>query len=151
TELDSVQALDYLTQPGRLAILPSLMDNSPLTVRECLRAGVPFLASRVGGIPELVRAADHPAVLFSLRAADLAGRMGAALAKPARPAFDERTNREAWLDWHRGLVGHHSPAGMTSARTGSAAHPRVSVCVAHYNRPEHLRQALGSLRAQDYP
>ena len=40
---------------------------------------------------------------------------------------------------------------MTGARPGSAAQPRVSVCIAHFNRPEHLRQALESLRAQDYP
>ena len=154
TELDNVRAVDYLSQPGRLAILPSLMDNSPLEVHECLLAGIPFLASRVGGVPELVRAEDHPAVLFPPRAAALAGRMEAALSepvRPARPAFDEGAGREAWLEWHRGAVRRGSPAGVTGARPGGAARPRVSVCIAHFNRPEHLRQALESLRAQDYP
>ncbi len=96
-----MRAVDYLSQPGRLAIMPSLMDNSPLAVHECLLAGIPFLASRVGGIPELVRAEDHPAVLFPPRAAALAARMEAALSepvRPARPAFDEEAGREAWLE-----------------------------------------------------
>jgi glycosyltransferase involved in cell wall biosynthesis len=154
TALDNVQAVDYLRQPGRLAILPSLLDNVPLTVHECLLAGIPFLASRVGGIPELVRAEDHAAVLFPPRAPALAGRMEAALNEPVRralPSFDEGAKRAAWLDWHRGLIGHDGPAGVTGARPDGAAQPRVSVCIAHYNRPEYLRRALQSLRSQDYP
>jgi glycosyltransferase involved in cell wall biosynthesis len=150
--LDNVQTVDYLSQPGRLAIVPSMMDNSPLAVHECLLAGIPFLASRVGGIPELVRAEDHPSVLFPPRAAALAGRMEAALrdpVRPARPAFDEGASRDAWLAWHRGVLGHTDPASVIGPC--GAAQPRVSVCIAHFNRPEHLRHALESLQAQDYP
>ncbi len=154
TTVDSVQAFDYLSQPGRMAILPSLMDNSPPAVHECLLAGIPFLASRVGGIPELVRAEDHPAVLFPPRAAALAGRMEAALSepvRPARPAIDEGAGRQAWLEWHHDVVRRKGPAGVPAARPDGAAQPRVSVCIAHFNRPEHLRHALESLKAQDYP
>ena len=154
TELDNVRAVDYLRQPGRLAILSPVMDNSPLEVHACLLAGVPFLASRVGGIAELVRAEDHPAVLFSPRAAALAERMETVICgpvRPARPAFDEGARRHAWLDLHRGLIGNEVLAGVTLARPEGEAQPRVSVCIAHHNRPEHLRHALGSLRVQDYP
>ena len=127
------------------------MDNSPLEVHECLLAGIPFLASRVGGIPELVRAEDHPAVLFPPRAAALTRgwRRRGEPVRPARPAFDEGAGREAWLELHRDAVRRGSPAGVTGQRPGGAA--RVSVCIAHFNRPEHLRQALESLRRRTIP
>ena len=32
----------------RLAVMPSIMENSPLSILECLIAGVPFIATRVG-------------------------------------------------------------------------------------------------------
>ena len=40
--------------PARSAVIPSLHDNSPNTVYECLEHGIPFIASNVGGVPELI-------------------------------------------------------------------------------------------------
>jgi glycosyltransferase involved in cell wall biosynthesis len=154
TGLDNAQALDYLGQPGRLAVLPSLMDNSPLAVHECLLAGIPFLASEVGGIPELVRPEDRAAALFPPRAAALAQRLAAALDRPAaraRPAFDEAAGRRAWLDWHREAARPRGASERAGTPADAADRPRVSVCIPHFNRPDHLSQALESLRAQDYP
>ena len=37
-------------------MIPSLLDNSPNVVYECLEDGIPFLASDTGGIGELVAA-----------------------------------------------------------------------------------------------
>jgi glycosyltransferase involved in cell wall biosynthesis len=37
-----------------IAIIPSRSENYPFVVRECLHAGVPVIASRVGGIPEII-------------------------------------------------------------------------------------------------
>jgi len=38
-----------------LTILPSRCDNCPLVIIESLAVGTPVIASRVGGIPEVVR------------------------------------------------------------------------------------------------
>lgn len=38
-----------------VALIPSRRENYPLTLQEALSAGMPVLASRVGGIPEIVR------------------------------------------------------------------------------------------------
>ena len=51
-------AREYLRQPGRLAVIPSLLDNSPNVVYECIEDRVPFLASAAGGTGELVHADD---------------------------------------------------------------------------------------------
>src|SRR5262249_31650262 len=63
-DLDQPGAMRYLKQPGRLAVIPSLLENSPYTVLECLGSGIPFLASRVGGIPELVAQEHAEAATF---------------------------------------------------------------------------------------
>ena len=64
TEMGRDEAVNYLRQPNRLAVIPSLNENSPYTVVECIERGVRFIASRVGGIPELIHADDAPKILF---------------------------------------------------------------------------------------
>ncbi len=51
TSFSRTQALEYLRGPGRLAVIPSQMENSPCVVQECLQEGIPFLSSDRGGIP----------------------------------------------------------------------------------------------------
>lgn len=105
-DLDRRRALDYLRGGRRLAIVPSVTENSPFTILECLLEGIPFLASRVGGIPELIAAPDRARTLFEAGAEALAERMEDALASgvaPARPALSPTRNREVWLGWHRRL------------------------------------------------
>ena len=44
---------DWLTKAGIL-ILPSTEDNCPMVILEAMAAGVPVVASRIGGIPDLI-------------------------------------------------------------------------------------------------
>lgn len=145
---DQQGAMDYLQGEGRLAVIPSLVDNLPNTVLECLGAQVPFLASEAGGIPEMIAEADLAATCFPLHAGCFAARLRRALAegvRPARHAVEQAENERAWAAWHGlpAVVAPESPAG------GPA--PLVSVCLSHWNRPAYLRQALASLAAQDHP
>ncbi len=59
TELDQPEAISLLRQPGTLAVMPSLVDNSPNVIYECLEHGIPFLAGDAGGGPELVADDDR--------------------------------------------------------------------------------------------
>jgi glycosyltransferase involved in cell wall biosynthesis/GT2 family glycosyltransferase len=148
SDRDQSGALEYLQGPGRLALIPSIVDNLPNTVLECLGAGVPFLASTTGGIPEMIAPADREEILFPLRAAPLADRLRRAVregVRPARFAVEPDANRSAWLAWHR---RHPAPA---PAEPSAAELPLVSICISHFNRPDYLRQALASIEAQDYP
>ncbi len=93
TALTRTEALALLRRPGTLAVIPSLDDNSPNTVYECLEAGVPMIASAVGGIPELVAEEDRERVLFEPSPAGIRAALERALDADtpfaaARPAFD---------------------------------------------------------------
>ena len=48
------EAIKYLVDNARLVVLPSKLDNFPNTVIECMFAKIPFITSRVGGIPEIL-------------------------------------------------------------------------------------------------
>jgi glycosyltransferase involved in cell wall biosynthesis len=102
TNLTREEALNDLLRPGTLAVMPSLLDNSPNTVSECIEHRVPFVATAVGGIPELVADEDHARVLCAPTSAALASALTRALEEPAglgpaRPARDARGAIDAWL------------------------------------------------------
>lgn len=65
TTLQRNEALQYITSKNRLVVMPSLNDNSPYAVAECLALGVNFIASKVGGIPELIHTDDIDRATFS--------------------------------------------------------------------------------------
>lgn len=123
--LDPAGALAYLRGAGRLAVMPSpVAENSPYTVLECLASGIPFVTTDVGGIPELVAAADRASVCVAPTAAALAQRLGEARGgalRAARPAVGADAAREAWLAWHQ------TPAVPPLAR--APERPLVSLCV----------------------
>jgi glycosyltransferase involved in cell wall biosynthesis len=68
-------------------VLPTLFDNSPCVVLEALATGLPVLASRVGGLPELVD--DTTGILVEPGNAEALVRGLAALLE-GLPRFDKR-------------------------------------------------------------
>jgi glycosyltransferase involved in cell wall biosynthesis len=65
-------------------VLPSLWEGQPLVLQEALRAGVPIVASRVGGIPDLT--GDAAVLVPPGEAAPLAAAVRSVLDDPARAA-----------------------------------------------------------------
>jgi glycosyltransferase involved in cell wall biosynthesis len=152
--LDRDGAMDYLRAPGRIAVLPSRLDNLPYTVAECLGAGIPFIASDTGGIPEMIRARDRARILFPLHAGALADRLGQLLREgltPATPRVPADRTLAGWLAWHERLRPARGRTPRADRRRGLRRAPLVSVCITHRNRPELLAAALDSIRRQDYP
>lgn len=149
TQKDHREAVEYICGPGRLAVMPSIADNSPYTVYECLAAGVPFLARNVGGISEFLPGAEADVFLFGDNPAELAERIAKALGKPPRRgtlAIDFAANARAWR------LGLPKLARLIqNERSGVVGpQPAISIILTHYNRPELLRQSLNSLLDQDY-
>jgi O-antigen biosynthesis protein len=144
-DLGQEEALDYLRRPGTLAVMPSLAENSPCVVVECLIAGVPFLATDGGGTAELIAASDRDLCLVAPEAKALAAKLaetlerGQARAGLAEPQSDTRSR---WL----ALVERvETPA----PRPAGAA--RVSVCLSVPAGAEIASLTWDSIRRQTHP
>ncbi len=147
TNVDRGDALAYLAEPGRLAVMPSLADNLPCTVQECIAAKIPFLTNDVGGTRELIDASTHATVTVPPRVDAFANRLLEVLASgqpPAAPARATAAARKLWTGWHASLVTK-SPPSPPRSRVAS-----VSVCIAHYERPRELAIMLDSLVTQTH-
>ena len=145
TSLEREQALAELRRPGTLAVMPSLLDNSPNTVAECVEYAIPFVASATGGIPELVADDDRERVLFAPTVEDLAAALAGALAgasfPAARPARSPQQALEDWLE----LVAAISPAASRGVRP--AAH--VAVVAGGDASEEHARRLAARTQTVD--
>lgn len=141
------EALAYISQSGRLVVIPSMVENSPYTVLECLDSQIPFLASHLPGIAELIQDADHSSVLFQPKPKFMAAALNDILANGAvlaKARIDKYQNADTWNYFHQ-IV--HAPVVESETETL----PLVTVIMTHNNRVHLLRQALDSLMAQDYP
>lgn len=149
TQKDHYEAVEYLCGPGRLAVMPSIADNSPYTVYECLAAGVPFLARDTGGIGEFLPEEERAIFLFGDNPGELADKIDSALGRsPGRAtmAVDQKENARAW---RQGLPRLADLVRQGKPRTAGSA-PFISVVLTHYNRPRLLMQALESLYSQSW-
>ncbi|GAA5891062.1 hypothetical protein JCM5296_007365 [Sporobolomyces johnsonii] len=152
TTYDRDDALAYLQGPGRLAVLPSLADNSPSTVLECIAHGIRFIASNVGGVPELVHPEDQPKVLFKPLVASFSDKLQSTMKQlestpwsPIRPSPETQTAAQDWIGLHRWLAS--SPPTILDLTRPS---PLISICITHYERAYLLPQLLNSLLGQTY-
>lgn len=102
TDLGPGEARRYLCAGHRLAVMPSLQENSPCVVAECLESGIPFLASSVGGGRELAREEDREHMFCAPKATILAERLRRALGDgnmpTGRPAHTRETLFAQWQE-----------------------------------------------------
>ena len=156
TGYGSGEAVAYLSEPGRLAVIPSLLENSSMAVMECLQAGIPFVAAATGGTPELVAPQDRGRALVAAehialgeRIAELAGER----LRAVRPRWDFERSLEVWSRWHGQSAPFEASAERFAQRAcvARAEAPLVTVCIVHHERPALVRMAVESVYAQDYP
>ena len=156
TRYGSGEAVAYLSEPGRLAVIPSLLENSSMAVMECLQAGIPFVAAATGGTPELVAPQDRGRALVAAehialgeRIAELAGER----LRAVRPRWDFERSLEVWSRWHGQSAPFEASAERFAQRAcvARAEAPLVTVCIVHHERPALVRMAVESVYAQDYP
>jgi glycosyltransferase involved in cell wall biosynthesis len=118
TALDQPEAIALLRRPGTLAVMPSLVDNSPNVVYECLEHGIPFLAGSAGGGPELVAPEDRANTFVEPTAAAirdaLARLLSASALTSARPSFDSDEIFSAW----RTIVETCAPSARAALAAG---------------------------------
>jgi len=143
TNLGQPEALEYLSSGDKLAVMASSVDNSPCTVYEALAWGIPFLAARTGGVPELVHEADHDHVLFDCTTEALCKSLLGALDAGgwiAAPSQSQEDARLVWSSFHA-----DSRRYLTPRRTDPLA--RRVVAIVDGRSPTDLQVTLESLAA----
>jgi glycosyltransferase involved in cell wall biosynthesis len=142
TEYDTFQAITFIKESGGIAALPSLLDNYPFTVLECIGNGMIFITSTAGGIPEMV----DERILFDAVPQSLAGTLeslSTIISTPLQHKYTKEKAMEKWLELHQtGLESIQQHIG--------GENPKISVCVPYYNLGKYLPPLLQSLEHQGY-
>ena len=85
---------------GRMLVIPSRAESLPYVVLEAAAAGMPIIATRVGGIPEIFGPQS--------RSSDSAGRYRRAWSARSRPRSTIRRSSSASPSWSRRACGRSS-------------------------------------------
>lgn len=140
-DLDSEGAQRYLaSRPGCVAVMPSLWDNLPYTVIECLQNGIALLASDVGGVPELIASPEH---LFPPDEKSLADALERVVTQGITPVRSAYNAKESAAQWTRLAA---EPAPVRTRRKVET--DDVTICIAHHNHGRFLPDLLDSLARQ---
>ncbi|BGP25204.1 proteophosphoglycan ppg4 [Rhodotorula toruloides] len=157
TTYDRDEALAYLADPSRLALLPALADNSPSTVLECIAHDIRFLASDIGGIPELLHPEDRDRATFAPLAKPFTAKLHDTLdelqTKPwtlVRAAEETQSAAHDWVAFHHWLAEQPFAQPFVRPSIRLTHDPLITVCITHYERPHLVPQLLESLLGQSY-
>jgi len=131
-------------------VVPSIWpENSPLVIHEAFLAGVPVVASRIGGIPELVKDGKNGLLFNPGDVDDLSTVLKDVLGEPTlldrlRAEIPEVRSIQADVGMARELYR----AGRLGA---TRAQPRVAAIVLNYRTPDETLLAVKSLLASRRP
>jgi glycosyltransferase involved in cell wall biosynthesis len=157
TGLDREGALAELRCGDRLAVIASRSETFGFTVAECVANRIPFVASRAGGISEVVA---HPEGrrrwLFEPTADGLREILSRRLVAAAADEIELRAEVAAACDpkrWNARVEEIYREFLTRPCRRSARAteQPTVTVAVSHYNHDRYLPGALASLAAQTRP
>lgn len=106
TDKGQPEAINFLCSDNYIAVMPSLIENSTMTVYEALVFDIPFLATDVGGTSELVATSSHSNSLVKPEVDALTHQLKRIISSGqprAIPAFDNQENIETWYQFHNYL------------------------------------------------
>lgn len=144
-DLDYLQAVAYIREQNGIVVIPSLLDNFPLTVVESIINGFCFFASTAGGIPEMI----DPQVAFEANACGLMRRLESRFEidwASVKHLYSPDSARETWLNHVERAVeeAQHAPP---PARPASL--PPISVCIPFYKHDRYFRRCVMSILRQE--
>ena len=106
------EALSHMCSRDMIAVMPSLIENSTMAVYETLENNIPFIATAVGGTPELIDEGDHERCLVEPKSQSLADQLERVLKEGqviATSSFSNDENLNIWYGFHA-HVGEQSKA-----------------------------------------
>ena len=138
---EALSSIDVLVVPS---IWP---ENSPLVIHEAFLAGVPVVASRIGGIPEVVDEGRNGLLFQPGDAADLASVLTRLLREPPlldalRAAIPAVRSIEDDVDFTRAIYETHKRRAASQHRER-----RLAAVVLNYKAPDDTFLAVRSLLA----
>lgn len=145
-----LEAIDYIKSSKGLVVVPSLLDNYPLTVVEAIQNGIPFIAARTGGIPEM--ASDD--VLFDPNPADMAELLinrEKIDHKRIQHKYSSSKALRIWLNVNEALLLESTDSSSKLNERLHAGSTRVSVCTPFYNHGQFLHSLVAAFAKQKYP
>lgn len=98
-DYQKIEAINYLLKPGILAIMPSIAENSSLTLYECLIYGIPFIATDVGGNTELIKTHDIKSVICQPNSKSLNKLLIKKISTELTLASPSKDNSKILSDW----------------------------------------------------
>ncbi len=140
-------ALAWLAgQDGVLAVTPSVLDNFPFAIMELLATRVPFLSTNVGGIPEVVGAANAAELLMEPSVEGVRRRLEEIFARQTltidyRAGYDAAAAEREVLAFHRRQLSAANKGGGVLARDRRP----VEAWVVHHGAIDAVGQTLASL------
>ena len=118
------RALGWVADDGRerffaeidcLVVPSAWKDPAPLVVNEARSRGLPVIAARIGGLPELVPDSCRPLLFEPLDAADLVAKVRMFTADPDRFAPGPDPALAGWTEHIEKIVGAYADAGAAPA------------------------------------
>ena len=147
--LSSDEAQAFLASTKGIAVIPSLVDNSPCVVYEALKLGLPFVAASAGGIPELINPQDWDRCLSHPTPKSLGQKLRDVLSdkswKAPRAAYDENEIATRWLGW---FAEQAPKAGVIAEPLLSGKTADTTIVITHFERPQLVEQTLRALAVQ---
>lgn len=148
------EALTYLMGSNRLAVMPSLIENSSLAVYEAVICRIPFLASNSGGTSELISPEYHDQVLFDPHPVPLYKSLlntikGGAVV--ASCSFSNDKNNDTWLKYHRSITKRNAESAANKGLSVEVPQLDYEVFIYFNGDHEALIATLSKLSEYNYP
>ncbi len=146
SDKSSQQCISILKNSSNcVVVVPSLMDNLPYTVYECLAHGIPLIAARTGGIPEMVHSEDN---LFDANIKSITNKLNIIINQGLNALPKTLLPEEAVARWKK-IRNLPPKRNLTSERPGRLISPSdITICIAHFNYGIYLPELLESLNNQ---
>ncbi|OWK20537.1 hypothetical protein AJ88_29915 [Mesorhizobium amorphae CCBAU 01583] len=132
---DEPEIFRYLRQSHALVAITHTAAQLPLDVVTCLDEEIPFVATDVGSVRDVLHPRSADAILMEASASAIAAKIASVLESrsfgPAKPLHKRDVREKAWSRLH---AKFRREPGKAPSRSRSRP-PLVSIITAHYNRP----------------
>ncbi len=150
TDATHLEILEILLQRNCLAVIPSLLENLPCIIFECLATGTPVLWTDRGGTYELFQNGRDDGFQIQCTAESIARTIqkffAGELTRPQTLSLAARNSSQTWLQLHQDL------AEMQRKKTKATDFLKdgISIIIPTKNRPGYLFKCLESFHRQTY-